>query len=70
MNNDESFILLVRTIQYEDIVKDKYKRFNSLYDIAMTNNGNYIPVNNNYELRQEPPDPFIVDQYKRRMNIR
>lgn len=70
MNKDESFIMLVRTIQYDDVIKDKYKRFNSLYDVAMANNGNYIPVINNYELRQEPPDPFIIDQYKRRMNIK
>ena len=70
MNNDESFILLVRTIQYDDIVKNKYKNFNSLYDVAISNNGVYIPINNNYELRQDPPDPYVVDQYKRRMNIK
>lgn len=70
MTDDETFILLVRNIQYDDIVKDKYKRFNSLYDIALQNPGVYIPINNNFELRQEPPDPFVVDQYKRRMNIK
>lgn len=68
--DDESFIMLVRDIQYDDVVKDKYKNFNSLYDIAMNNPGHYISVNNNYELLQEPPDLNIINQYKNRMNIR
>ena len=68
--NNENFIMLVRNIQYDDISKNRYQNFNSLYDIAMSNSGSYIQVNNNYELRQDPPDPTIINRYKKRMNIR
>lgn len=70
MNRDESFIMLVRNIQYNDIVKNKYQSFNSLYDVAMSNGGNYINITNNYKLKQDPPDPKVVDYYKGKMNIR
>ncbi len=62
---DEQFIILVRNIQYDDITKGKVKHFNSLYDVAMSNPGSYININNNYELHQNPPDPNIVNQYKK-----
>jgi hypothetical protein len=55
--NDEQFILLVRDIQYDDISKGNYTKFNSLYDVAMSNSGSYIPITNNYKLKQEPPNP-------------
>lgn len=70
MTNDESFIMLVRNIQYDDIVKNRYPNFNSIYDVAMSNRGNYIYVNNNYDLIQTPPDPTIINKYKGKMNIR
>ena len=62
--NDEQFIMLVRDIQYDDIAKNRVQHFNSLYDVAMANPGSYININNNYELRQTPPDPNIVNKYK------
>ena len=62
---DEQFIMLVRNIQYDDIVKNRVQHFNSLYDVAMTNPGSYINVNNNYELQQSPPDPNVVNQHKK-----
>ena len=68
--SDEQFIMLVRDIQYDDVVKNRVRFFNSMYDVAMNNSGSYIPMSNNYELRQEPPDPRVVNQYKRRMNIK
>jgi len=67
--SDEQFILLVRDIQYDDITKHKYTHFSSLYDVAMANSGNYIPITNNYQLRQEPPDPSVVNYYNKRTNI-
>ncbi len=67
--SDENFILLVRDIQYEDITKQKYTHFNSLYDVAMSNSGSYIPITNNFQLRQDPPDPTIINSYNKRMNI-
>jgi hypothetical protein len=67
--SDEHFILLVRTLQYDDVANHKYTNFNSLSDIAMSNSGNYIPITNNYKLKQEPPDPTIINKYKKRMNI-
>jgi len=63
--SDEQFIMLVRNIQYDDIVKNKVSRFNSLYDVAMSNTGSYINVSNNYQLLQNPPDPNIINQYKK-----
>lgn len=63
--DDENFILLVRDIQYDDISKKNYNNFNSLYDVALNNNGHYIRVENNYEILQEPPDPSIVNKYNR-----
>jgi len=55
--NDEQFILLVRTLQYDDVAKGAYINFNSLYDVAMANNQSYINITNNHKLKQEPPNP-------------
>jgi len=63
--SDDKFIMLVRDIQYDDISKGRVQHFNSLYDVAMSNPGSYININNNYELHQNPPDPNVVNQYKK-----
>jgi hypothetical protein len=57
-NNDESFIMLVRDIQYQDVKTGGYKKFPTLYDVAMANGGKtYIPVTDNTKLVQDPPNP-------------
>ena len=63
--SDEKFIMLVRDIQYDDVSKGRVQHFNSLYDVAMSNPGSYININNNYELHQNPPNPNVVNQYKK-----
>ena len=67
--SDEKFIMLVRDIQYDDVSKGRVQHFNSLYDVAMSNSGSYIPITNNFQLRQEPPDPTIINSHNKRMNI-
>ena len=57
--NDESFIMLVRDIQYNDVLNGSYYRFPTLYDVALNNRGrNYIPVTDNTKLIQDPPNPY------------
>ena len=63
--SDDKFIMLVRDIQYDDVSKGRVQHFNSLYDVAMSNPGSYININNNYELHQNPPNPNVVNQYKK-----
>jgi len=56
-SGDESFIMLVRDIQYKEIQNGAYNRFPTLYDVAKSNGGrNYIPVTDNTKLIQEPPN--------------
>jgi len=55
--NDESFIMLVRDIQFQDVKSGGYTRFPTLYDVALANNGkNYIAVTDNTRLVQDPPN--------------
>lgn len=56
--NDETFIMLVRDIQFQDVHSGVYNRFPTLYDVALANKGkNYIPVTDNTKLVQDPPNP-------------
>jgi len=57
LQNYESFVMLVRDIKYQDITTQSYKQFNSMYDVATKNKGNYIEINNNYKSIQDPPNP-------------
>ena len=54
--NYETFIMITRDFQHQDISSGRYKAFNSLYDVAAKNKGNYIEVNNNYQSIQDPPN--------------
>ena len=55
-SNDESFVMLVRDIQYQDVRTGGYNKFPTLYDVAIANKGsNYIPVTDNSKLIQDPP---------------
>lgn len=66
-SNDESFIMLVRTIQYQDVKSGNYTRFPNLYDVASANKGrNYIPVTDNSKLIQDPPDPKLVNSFRKK----
>jgi len=57
-NRDETFIMLVRDIQYQDVTSGAHNKFPTLYDVALANQGrNYIPVTDNTKLMQEPPNP-------------
>lgn len=61
--NDESFIMLIRDIQYNDIMNGSFNIFPTLYDIAKANGGRkYIYVKNNDELIQ---DPSIINMHKK-----
>lgn len=56
--NEESFVMLVRDIQFQDVQSGGYTRFPTLYDVATANAGqNYINVTDNTKLVQDPPDP-------------
>jgi hypothetical protein len=58
---EEEFIMLVRDIQFQDVANGSYNRFPTLYDIALMNGGrNYISVNDNTKLAQDPPNPNIL----------
>ena len=63
---DESFIMLVRNIQFRDVHSNAYKGFNSLYDVATSNKGNYIDVNNNYQAVQDPPNPAMISHLRKK----
>jgi len=59
--NDETFIMLVRDIQFQDVKSGVYNRFPTLYDVASANLGkNYIPVTDNTKLAQDPPNPNLL----------
>lgn len=59
--NDETFIMLVRDIQYQDVKTGVYNRFPTLYDVASANAGkNYISVTDNTKLVQDPPNPNLI----------
>jgi len=64
--DDKSFIMLVRDIQFQDIKSNAYKGFNSLYDVAKKNGGNYIEVNNNYQNIQDPPNPDLINHLRKK----
>ena len=65
--SDEEFIMLVRDIQYQDIKFGGYNRFPNLYDVALANKGkNYIPVTDNTKLIQEPPDPRLINSFRKK----
>lgn len=56
--NDESFVMLVRDIQFQDVKSGGYNKFPTLYDVALANGGkNYISVTDNTKLVQDPPNP-------------
>ena len=66
-NSDENFVMLVRTIQYQDVLNGSYTRFPTLYDIASANRGkNYIPVTDNTKLIQDPPDPRLINSIRKK----
>ena len=63
---DETFIMLVRDIQYQDIKTGAFSRFPNLYDVALANKGrNYIQVTDNTKLAQEPPDIRMINSYRK-----
>lgn len=63
---EDSYILLIRDIQYQDIQNYSYTRFPTLYDIASANKGkNYIPVTDNTKLIQDPPNPAMVNSFRK-----
>ena len=65
-NNDQEFIMLVRNIQYQDVKSGAYNRYPNLYDVASANKGkNYIPVTDNIKLIQDPPDPRLVNSFRK-----
>lgn len=60
-SNDETFIMLVRDIQFQDVQSRGYNKFPTLYDVALANKGkNYIPVTDNTKLVQDPPNPHLL----------
>jgi len=62
--NNETFIMLVRDIQYQDVKTGGYTRFPTLYDVALANQGkNYIPVTDNTRLVQDPPNIKPPNRY-------
>ena len=62
--SDEEFIMLVRDIQYQDVMSGSYYRYPTLYDVAIANKGrNYIPVTDNTKLIQDPPNPKALKRY-------
>jgi len=66
-DNKETFIMLVRDIQFQDVKTGSYNRFPTLYDIATANKGrNYIPVTDNTKLIQNPPDPSVVNSMRKK----
>jgi len=65
--SDEEFIMLVRDIQFQDVKFGAYNRFPNLYDVALANKGkNYIPVKDNTKLIQEPPDPRLINSFRKK----
>lgn len=66
-DNAETFIMLVRDIQFQDVKFGGYSRFPNLYDVALANKGkNYIPVTDNTKLIQDPPDPRMVSAMRKK----
>ena len=64
--NDRDFIMLVRNIQFLDVKSGGYNRFPTLYDVALSNKGrNYIPISDNTKLVQDPPDPNLINSYRK-----
>jgi hypothetical protein len=64
--NDETFIMLVRDIQFQDVQSGAYNRFPTLYDVASANAGrNYIPVTDNTKLIQDPPNPALINSFRK-----
>lgn len=64
---DETFIMLVREIQFQDVKFGGYNRFPNLYDVALANRGkNYISVTDNTKLIQDPPDPRMVNSLRKK----
>lgn len=64
---DETFIMLVREIQFQDVKFGGYNRFPNLYDVALANKGkNYISVTDNTKLIQDPPDPRMVNSLRKK----
>ena len=65
--NDEEFIMLVRNIQFQDVKSGNNNRFPNLYDVALANKGkNYIPVTDNTKLIQDPPDPRLINNLRKK----
>lgn len=65
-HRDESFVMLVREIQFQDVKFSNYNRFPTLYDVALSNKGRtYIPVTDNTKLVQDPPNPALVNSYRK-----
>ena len=66
-DNKETFIMLVRDLQFQDVKSGSYNRFPTLYDVATANKGrNYIPVTDNTKLIQNPPDPRMVNSMRKK----
>jgi len=62
--NDETFIMLVRDIQFQDVKGGGYTSFPTLYDVASANRGRtYIPITDNTKLIQDPPNPKAIRKY-------
>jgi hypothetical protein len=65
--NDETFIMLVRDIQFQDIQSGAYTRFPTLYDVASANAGrNYINVTDNTKLVQDPPSMGMINSFRKK----
>jgi hypothetical protein len=65
--NDETFIMLVRDIQFQDVKTGGYNNFPTLYDVALANKGkNYIPVTDNTKLIQDPPNIGVINSYRKK----
>ena len=64
--DDESFIMLVREIQFQDVKSNSYKGFNSLYDVAKNNGGSFINVNNNHRVIQDPPNAATIQKMRKK----
>lgn len=65
--SDESFIMLVREIQYQDFKYGAHNYYPTLYDVALANRGQtYINVEDNTKLVQDPPNPIL---FRRRTGL-
>jgi hypothetical protein len=53
---DEQFIMMVRDIQYQDVNSGRYNYFQNLYDIALSNNKNYMHITDNTNAIKDPPN--------------